>query len=254
MGRPPARRPGVVETHPRSTEEATVTARPVLALALALAAARPAAAAKVPAVVNIGIGPTVGTVFVPGLDGPPPISVGLAVQAEGWVSGKTLHSRKVMKRVPKRYRGMARNMDDLHVVPLPVALVPDQALVAPLPAGASEAAVRGVGWTPLSVYLAHQVKPVHLALAASPRVAWVNYDLVASDAAAATNSALLGLDLGLDAQTRMGKPVGVAAGFNVAPGWLFGNPDPSSGAAGAFGVWTDGWLRLQLRRKIKVKL
>ena len=74
--------------------------------------------------------------------------------------------------------------------------------------------------------------------AAAPRLARVNDDLVASDAAAATNSALLGLDLGLDVQTRMGRPVGVAAGFNVAPGWLFGHPDPASQASGAFGVWT----------------
>ena len=86
--------------------------------------------AKVPATINIGIGPTVGTVMNPALAGPAPLSVGVALRAEGWVSKKTLHSKKVLKRVPRKYRGMVRNMYDLHVVPMPVWVVPDTAFLA----------------------------------------------------------------------------------------------------------------------------
>ncbi len=213
-----------------------------------------ATAGKVPATVNIGVGPTIGTVWMPSVSGPPPLSVGIALRAEGYVDKKTLHSKKVMRRVPKKYKGMVRSMDDLHVVPLPVMLIPDQVLVGPVNKESADQTVRGVGWTPVSLYLAHNTKGMHRAVSAAPRLGWVNYDAVASDDGAPTNHAYLGLDLGPELESPMKKKVGVAVGGNIGPGLVLGKTSGGAGSAATFGVWTDAYVRLQLRKPIKVKI
>lgn len=212
-----------------------------------------AGAAKVPATVNIGIGPTIGTVVMPAGSGPTPISVGVALRAEGWVSKKTLSSKKVMRKVPKKYKGMVRSMDDLHVVPLPVALVPDQAMVAPVNKGATDTALRAVGWTPISMYLAHKVRPSHFSIAASPRLGWVSLDAPASDDTAATHHLYLGLDLAPEYESPMKQKVGFAVGANVGPGLVTGDAIPGQKGS-TLGVWVDGYVRLQLRKPIKVDI
>ncbi len=65
-------------------------ARPLRAALLALAslAAPPASAApprdsRVPVTLNLGLGPAIGTVVLPGLGGPPPISLGFGLRVEG---------------------------------------------------------------------------------------------------------------------------------------------------------------------------
>ena len=196
-----------------------------------------------PAVVNIGVGPTVGTVMRPGLDTPAPVSVGVALQLEGWVSGKTLHSRKVMRRVPKRYRSMVRGMDDLHVVPLPAMLVPDQVLAFPVRKDPSANAVRAVGWVPVSLYLAHRVRPSHMTVALGPRLGWLQ---ISSDQQDPDNLLWMGIDVNPEWQSAMTQRVGAAAGGHVGPGLALGR----SAAAGS-GVWADAYLRLQVRVPIK---
>ena len=195
--------------------------------------------AKVPATINIGIGPTVGTVMNPALAGPAPLSVGVALRAEGWVSKKTLHSKKVLKRVPRKYRGMVRNMDDLHVVPMPVWVVPDTAFLASVQPEAPK--VAGLGWTPVSVFLAHKVKPVHTVVAVSPRLGWVQY---AEAGAEPLNMGWLGVDLNPELQSPMKKTVGVAVGGNAAAGVA---TQPVGPAGERPWLWLDGYLRLQLR-------
>jgi len=196
-------------------------------------------AAKVPAVINIGIGPTIGTVMNPSAAGPAPLSVGVALRAEGWVGGKTLHSKKVMKRVPRKYRGMVRQMDDLHVVPLPVMLVPDTVFVASVKPEAPT--MRGAGWTPVSLYLAHKVKPMHTSLAASPRLGWVQYSEEEADP---VNLGWLGIDLSPEVQSPIKKKVGVAVGGNAAAGFA---TEPVGLDETLPWLWLDGYVRLQLR-------
>jgi hypothetical protein len=181
-----------------------------------------ATAGKVPATVNIGVGPTIGTVWMPSVSGPPPLSVGIALRAEGYVDKKTLHSKKVMRRVPKKE--------------------------------SADQTVRGVGWTPVSLYLAHNTKGMHRAVSAAPRLGWVNYDAVASDDGAPTNHAYLGLDLGPELESPMKKKVGVAVGGNIGPGLVLGKTSEGAGSEATFGVWTDAYVRLQLRKPIKVKI
>lgn len=198
-----------------------------------------AQAAKVPAIINVGMGPTIGTVMSPSAQGPAPLSVGVALRAEGWVSGKTLRSKKVMKRVPRKYRGMVRNMDDMHVVPMPVWLVPDTVFVASVKPEAPT--MRGVGWTPVSVYLMHKVKPMHTSVALSPRLGWVQY---AQPQADPLNMGWFGVDLNPEVQSRMKRKVGVAAGGNAAVGYA---TQPIDAAGQRPWLWLDGYLRLQLR-------
>lgn len=228
------------------------TVRRISAL-VALALPVSAGAAKVPATVNIGIGPTIGTVWVRSMAGPPPVSVGVALRAEGWVSKKTLQSKKVMRRVPRKYKGMVRSMDDMHVVPLPVALLPDQALVVPVGGEADEPSVRAVGWTPISLYLSHAVQPVHASIGAAPRVGWVQVDGDPSDDLDPTHHAWLGLDLNPELESAMRRIVGVAVGGNVGPGLVVGDPAAQSGGA-SVGLWADAYLRVQVRKPIKVSI
>lgn len=230
--------------------------RAAACFALCTAALSPALAAaggKVPATVNIGFGPTVGTVWMPGNTGPTPISVGVALRAEGWVSKKTLHSKKVMRRVPRKYKGMVKSMDDLHVVPLPVGLIPDQAMVAPVNKDTADATLRAVGWTPVSIYLAHKVKPSHRVIGAAPRIGWVQTDLTPDDDNAPANHLYLGLDLAPEFETAMKKKVGVAVGGNMGPGIVTNSPFAGDDGA-TFGVWVDGFVRLHVRKPIKVKI
>lgn len=212
-----------------------------------------AGAAKVPATVNIGFGPTIGTVWMPAATGPAPISVGVALRAEGWVSKKTLHSKKVMRRIPRKYKGTVKGMDDLHVVPLPVALLPDQVLIAPINRPTSDRTVRAVGWTPLSLYLVHQHRPMHRTLGVAPRLGWVSFDHSVQEDDAPTHHLYAGLDLAPEIETSMQQNVGVAVGGNMGAGWVTGTPIPGQ-EGGTMGVWMDGFVRLQLRKPIKVKI
>lgn len=239
-------------------------------LSVGLAAPASALAGKVPATVNIGIGPTVGTVVMPSLGGPTPISVGLALRAEGWVSKKTLRSKKVMRRVPRKYKGMVRSMDDLHVVPLPVSLLPDQSLIVPVNRDSAGTTVQGTSWTPVSVYLHHKVRPAHTVVAAAPRLGWVRFapttatgasDTGLQGAATATdpvdpsNHFFLGVDLSPELESSMTQNVGFAVGANVAPGLVLPHPSPGdAGSSAAFGVWVDGFVRVHIRKPIKVKI
>ncbi len=206
------------------------------------------ATAKVPATVNIGIGPTVGTVMRPGAEGPAPVSVGLALVAEGWVSGKTLHSKKVMKRVPRKYKGMVKSMDDLHVVPLPAMVVPDQVLLMPLNEEKAGIGVQAVGWTPISMAVVHKVKPMHVQVSAAPRVAWVG--LRPDSESERDHLGWLGLDIAPEVQSAMTRKVGFAAGGNIGPGLALGASDRAS----APWLWADAYLRLQLRFPIEVDM
>ena len=196
-------------------------------------------AAKIPATINIGVGPTIGTVMNPSAAGPAPLSVGVALRAEGWVAGKTLRSKKVMKRVPRKYRGMVRNMDDLHVVPVPVWVVPDTAFVASVQPAAPT--VRGVGWTPVSLYLLHEHTPAHATVALSPRLGWVQHAEAEADP---LNMGWFGIDLNPELQSRMKRKVGVAAGGNAAVGYA---TQPIDATGQRPWLWLDGYLRLQLR-------
>ena len=213
----------------------------------------PAQSAKVPATVNIGVGPTVGTVWMPSLDAGPGWSVGIALRAEGHVSKKTLHSKKVMRKVPRRYKGIVRGMDDLHVAPLPTMLIPDQTFIGPLNANTAGQSIRGAGWTPVSMYLVHESKPTHRILAVSPRVGWVQHTLGDPSTAEATHHAYLGLDLNPELESSMRQTVGVAVGGNVGPGVVFRGPD-NADRAPTLGIWTDLYVRMQVRTPIKVSL
>jgi hypothetical protein len=220
---------------------------PALAL---LALSSTADAAKVPATVNIGLGPTVAWVGNPGA-GPITPSVGVALQAEGWVSKKTLNSRKVKRRVPKQYRGMLKGMPDAHVTPLPVMLIPDVVGLVPLPAeDATAPSAMPVSWSPLGISLVHKVKGPHVVFDLQPRVSWLRLEDAAGTKA---NTAWLGATVQPEVQTNMKKRVGVAVGGHVGGGWV---PEPKATLQGYAMPWmhADGYARLQLRVPIEVDL
>lgn len=217
---------------------------------LTLLCALTAHAAKIPVVVNVGIGPTVGTIGAPGGFMAP--SVGIALQAEGWVSKKVLRSKKVRKRVPQQYRGMVRQMDDLHARPLPTWVIPDAAFIGPLQEDA--AALRGATWAPISVLLGHSAKnsKPHWGLGVSPRVAWLN--LVPDDGADPINQGWYGASIDPEIQTNMKQTLGVAVGGSVGAGWTSEVTDPALGLEGRPWLMMSGHLRLQVRFPMEINL
>lgn len=209
-----------------------------------------AAAAKIPVIVNIGIGPTIGTIGTPGgLMAP---SVGIGLQAEGWVSRRTLRSKRVRRRVPQQYRGMVRKMDDLHVRPLPTLVIPDSTFFGPVEEGVP--ALRGATWAPLSLSLSHSVKrnAPHWSLAVAPRLAWLN--LQPADRGDATNQAWLGASIDPELQSNMRQRVGFAVGGSLGAGWTPEITAPDLGLDGTPWLMVSATARLQLRIPMKINL
>ncbi len=235
-------------------------ARPLRAALLALAglAAPPASAApprdnRVPVTLNIGLGPAIGTVVLPGLGGPPPISLGFGLRVEGYLDARTLHSKKVMRQVPRQYRGMVRSSKDMHILPFPTPFIPDIALISPLTGREQGPQVRAVGWEPISLYLLHKVKPAHKLVSIGPRLGWVGLDGDAAASPEASSHGYLGLNLKAEHQTDMQEPIGGAFGADVAPGFVLPRTVAGQAGAGGFGLWVDGYARLQLRMTVRVK-
>jgi hypothetical protein len=235
-------------------------ARPLLAALLALAslAAAPALAApprdnRIPVTLNIGLGPAIGTMVLPGLGGPPPVSLGLSLRVEAYLDSQTLHSKRVMRQVPRQYRDMIRGSKDLHILPFPTPFLPDTALLLPLTGHDGGPTLRAVAWSPFGLYLTHKVKPAHTALSLGPRIAWVSLDGDAAADPAATSHVFLALELNPERQTHMQKRWGTTLGARVAPGFVGPRTIAGQAGAGGFGMGVDAYLRLQLRTTIRVK-
>ena len=215
-----------------------------------LALASTAEAGKVPATVNIGVGPTVALLGNP-LDGAMTPSVGVSLQAEGWVSKKTLRSKKVMKRVPKQYRGMVKGMPDAHVTPLPVMLIPDIIGIVPIKTEAATGpTVIPVSWSPISASFVHKVSGPHVSIDVQPRLSWLRLEDTAGTKA---NTAWLGATLQPEIQSNMTRRIGMAVGGHVGGGWV---PEPTTALQGYTAPWmhADGYARLQLRVPIEVSM
>lgn len=226
----------------------------LFALAVLALGAPAAWAARIPAKANIGLGPTIGTVLLPSLSGPPGLSFGVALTAEGWVNERTLHSKTVMRRVPQNYKGMVREMDDMHVIPFPLGLLPDVSLIVPITGQRQGQQVRAVGWTPISLYLAHDARPTHKIVRLSPRVGWLSLDAEAGDALGRSSHIFLGVDVDAERQSPMRRTFGSALGVNVAPGFVGPRTIAGVAEAGGFGVWVDAYARLQWRKDLRVKI
>lgn len=209
-----------------------------------------ALAGSVPATVNIGIGPTMAWMGNPGA-APLSRSVGVALVAEGWVSKKTLRSRKVRRRVPKQYRGMLKGMPDAHVTPLPVLLIPDIVGIAPLRSeGETAPSVVPTSWSPLGLSLIHKTKGPHIVFDVQPRISWLRLEDAEGTKA---NAVWLGATVQPEVQTNLKKRVGVAVGGHVGGGWV---PEPGTTLVDYAAPWlhTDAYARLQLRFPIEVDL
>ena len=209
-----------------------------------------ASAGKVPATVNVGIGPTMAWLGDP-LSGVMTPSVGVSLQAEGWVSKKTLRSKKVMKRVPKQYRGMVKGMPDAHVTPVPVMLVPDIVGILPLTSEDSTApSVVPVSWSPLSASFLHEAKGTHVSVDVQPRLTWLRMEDAGGQKA---NAAWLGATLQPEIQTAMKRRLGVAVGGRLGGGWV---PEPTTPLQDYTAPWlhADAYARLQVRIPIEVSM
>ncbi len=205
-----------------------------------------AAAVKVPATVNIGLGPTVGALANP-LSGAFEPAWGLSLQVEGHVSGKVLHSRKVMRRVPKAYKKRVREMDDAHVVPLPVMLIPDTVMFGGLGTRAVE--VLPVSWSPVELYLAHHTGGLHRQVGLQLRGSWLR---VKDEDAGPANGFWLGATIAPEIQSPYKQRVGFALGGRIGPGLpvVFGGAPTHKET-----LWLDmaAHGRLELRFPIEVK-
>ena len=199
-----------------------------------------ARAAKVPVIINIGVGPSVGVVGSPGSWAAP--SLGLSLQVEGWVSRRTLRSKTVRRNVPSQYRGMLKQMEDLHVIPLPLWVVPDTAFVSPM--SSEGPALQGASWAPWSVQLAHEAKGAHRSLSLAPRVSWLH---LANPGADAIDQAWLGASLDPEIQTKMRRRVGLAAHGSLGAGWSPEITSPNVDLSGVPWLQATGSVRLQIR-------
>ncbi len=202
-------------------------------------------ALKVPATVNIGIGPTVGTMGNPQASQWSP-SWGVALMAEGYVDRKTLHSKKVMRRVPKQYRGMVRNMDDVHVIPLPVMLLPDSLMLAPI--GSPTVSILPVSWAPLDLWMMHKTKGWHRTAGVQLRGAYLGAEGANGYEG---DGAWLGATLATDIQSPYKQRWGIALGGHAGPG----APLLELKALGIDAPWLNlgAYARLQLRSPIEVE-
>ena len=208
-----------------------------------------ASAAKVPATVNIGLGPSVVWLGDPST-GTLSRSVGLSLMAEGYVDRKTLRSKKVIKRVPRQYRSMVRGMPDAHVVPIPAMVIPDVVGLVPLGDTGEQPQLMPVSWAPIGVSLLHKTDGPHVVLDAQPRLSWIrSSDPQNGDA----HTAWLGATLQPEFQTAMSQRVGVAVGGHIGAGW---SPSPYEDAAPWIMPWmhADSYARLQVRVPIEVSL
>ncbi|MEL6347556.1 MAG: hypothetical protein AAFV53_30895 [Myxococcota bacterium] len=207
-------------------------------------------AAKIPVIVNVGIGPTIGVVGGAGQFSAP--SLGLALQAEGWVSKKTLRKKKVRRRIPKQYRGMVRDMPDLHVRPLPTLLIPDAVFIGPVQD--EGAALRGASWSPISMALVHQgrAKGPHVSVSVAPRIAWLN--LSGAGGGDAINQGWLGASIDPEVQTNQRERVGFALTGSVGAGWTPDVSDANIGLDGRPWLMISGGARLQLRFPMKIDI
>jgi len=202
-------------------------------------------ALKVPATVNIGIGPTVGTMGNPQASQWSP-SWGVALMAEGYVDRKTLHSKKVMRRVPKQYRGMVRNMDDAHVVPLPVLLLPDSLMLAPI--GSQNVSILPVSWAPIELSVMHKTKGWHRTAGLQLRGAYLRTERANGYEG---KGGWFGATLATDIQSPYKERVGVALGGHAGPGAPLLDTKP----LGIEAPWLNlgAYARLQLRFPIEVE-
>ena len=217
---------------------------PLLLLLLSSAAQ----AAKIPVIVNVGVGPTVATVGNP-TSGSMPVSAGLSLQVEGWVSRKTLRSKAVRRMVPQQYRGMVKQLEDLHVTPLPLWVVPDEIFLTSL--DDARPTLRGASWAPWSVQLLHSPKGPHTSLSLAPRVSWLS---LSAPGVAAQGLPWLGASLDPEVQTKMNQRVGVAVAGSVGAGWTPALESPAAlGMAGVPWLQASGSVRLQLRFPIEVQ-
>ena len=222
---------------------------------LALAGGGTAHAAKVPATVNVGLGPSVTWLGNPG-ESPLAPALGFTLMAEGWVGKKALRSKAVMRQVPRQYRGLVKSMPDAHIVPLPAMLVPDIVALAPLPAGGGEAAagpsILPVSWAPIDISLLHRAKAKgpHITLDAQPRISWLRLE---DGDGTRGNAVWLGAAAGPVVQTNLARRVGVAVGGHWGAGYV---PAPKAALDGYSRPWmhVDTFARLQLRFPIEVDL
>ncbi|MFT4628569.1 MAG: hypothetical protein ACI8PZ_007265 [Myxococcota bacterium] len=220
-----------------------------IGLVVLLAASPAAHAGKVPVTVNIGLGPMVSWLGNPA-NGPMARSYGASIMAEAWVDKKTLHSKKVMRRVPSQFRGMVKNMDDAHITPLPLMLVPDLVGIGPLPPkDATGTSVVPVSWSPISISLIHATKGPHVVLDVQPRVSWLRM----ADADERASSVWLGAALQPEVQTSLEGRVGFAVGGHGGAGWVPALKKDLDGYAMPW-LHLDGYARLQVRVPIEISM
>lgn len=178
--------------------------------AIACGGASPAVATELTVPVDVGVGPAFFHGFGPlftGLDGGQPIvgHFGLKISLAAIIKQEVIRAN--IKRVPKRYRGMASRMKEVRY--RPSIFIPDALIISPKLAGTG---MYGATWRPLgiSMPLYNNGTKVTLDLGALLTAAFIH-----SDAMAVGSMFFLrpGLDLGAEVE------VPITDNFLVSFGW-----------------------------------
>jgi len=199
-------------THP-FVSRPLVTLRRLATLLVGLAVlSSPAAARKVPVLIDVGVGPAVWT-GLGGLDDERALHPGVVLRIDAVVTRKQLQKKWVRKNIPHRYRGetLLRHLPDLHVRRGWMMAAPDAFVLSP--------SVRGASWAPLSLKLLHHARPAHTSLNIQPRITLLGADGAGGES---TSVAHVGLAANPDVHWKVAKRVWLGGGWESSIGLPMG--------------------------------
>jgi hypothetical protein len=199
-------------THPLASRP-LATVRRLASLLVALTVlSSPAAARKIPVLIDVGVGPAVWT-GLGDLDAERVLHPGVVLRVDAVVTRKQLKKKWVRKRIPQRYRGetLLRHLPDLHVRQGWMMGAPDAFVLSPN--------VRGASWAPLSLKLLHHARPAHTSLNIQPRIT-----LLGAEGAGGPTASLahVGLAANPDVYWKVAKRVWVGGGWESSIGLPIG--------------------------------
>lgn len=131
---------------------------------IALIAAASAKPITVP--VDVGVGPATHSLFGPVFQDQP-VHTGLAMNVYAVIDNKTI--RKFRRRIPKQYRKMAMQIEELRYKPS--LLIPDTLFISPKLAN-TNTGMYGISWTPLGLRIPFVREPFEFAISPNVRLTY----------------------------------------------------------------------------------
>lgn len=168
-----------------------------------------AAAQRVTAPVDVGVGPAAFLFFGPVFEDQP-IHTGLKISVEAVLDREWL--RKNQRLIPRKYRKQALKSDEIRFAPFVLALIPDSLIISPK---YRNTGIYGATWRPFGIGLTLSPSPVRLSLDAG---LIVTYAYLYSDLERLGTTHFLrpGLQIGPDLEFQISKSFLISIGWDSA--------------------------------------